>query len=109
MKHARQKWYRGLRGRPLVVCVMNEGFEASLERRKIYRLVPDSQAAAEDLVRVIDESGEDYLYPAKMFRPVTMSAAHRRTLLPAAQNPASRRPRPGARRSRVKSAGVERR
>ena len=108
MKHSRQKWYRGLRGRPLVVCVMNEGFEASLERRKIYRLVPDSQAAVDDLVRIIDESGEDYLYPARMFRPITMSAALRRALLPPVQNPASRRPRPGTRRSSVRSVGAER-
>ncbi len=49
------------------VCVKNEGYPASLELRKIYRLMDDSTALAEGDVRVIDESGEDYLYPADWF------------------------------------------
>ena len=49
------------------VCVNNEGYPASLELRKIYRVIPDSQAAERHLVRVVDESGEDYLYPASYF------------------------------------------
>ena len=53
-----------------VVCVRCEGYEASLETRKIYRLLPDASAAEHDLVRVIDESGEDYLYPAVFFAPI---------------------------------------
>ena len=50
-----------------VVCVRNTGYPASLELRKIYQALPDADAAAHDLVRVIDESGEDYLYPEKFF------------------------------------------
>lgn len=56
-----------------VVCVNNEGYPASLERRKIYQVLPDPQAAAHKLIRVIDESGEDYLYPADYFVPITLS------------------------------------
>jgi hypothetical protein len=44
-----------------VVCIKNEGYSASLEPRKIYRVVPDGSAAAHRLIRVVDESGEDYL------------------------------------------------
>ena len=53
-----------------VICVRNAGDPASLELRKVYRLVPDAVAASEGLVRVIDESGEDYLYPDKFFVPI---------------------------------------
>jgi hypothetical protein len=55
-----------------VVCVKNRGYPASLERRKIYQVLPDPQAAAHRLIRVIDESGEDYLYPANYFVPITL-------------------------------------
>lgn len=55
-----------------VVCVKNKGYPASLERRKIYQVLPDPQASAHDLIRVIDESGEDYLYPADYFVPITL-------------------------------------
>lgn len=49
------------------MCMDNDGYPASLERRKVYRTLTDKQAAARDFVRVIDESGEDYLYPARSF------------------------------------------
>ncbi len=49
-----------------VVCVRNTGYPASLELRKIYQALPDADAE-HNLVRVIDESGEDYLYPEKFF------------------------------------------
>jgi hypothetical protein len=55
-----------------VVCVRNTGYPASLELRKIYQAMPDADAAAHGLVRVIDESGEDYLYPAKFFKAVDL-------------------------------------
>src|SRR6266576_1882802 len=48
--------------RQFVICVDNEGYPASLERWKVYRALPDREADAHGLVRVIDESGEDYLY-----------------------------------------------
>ena len=52
------------------ICVSNAGVPASLELRKVYRLVSDPAAASEGLVRVVDESGEDYLYPDKFFVPI---------------------------------------
>jgi hypothetical protein len=55
------------RKKRFVVCVRNTGYPASLELRKIYQALPDADAAAHNLVRVIDESGEDYLYPEKFF------------------------------------------
>ena len=55
------------------VCVSNEGFEASLEVRKLYRVLPDRKAEAQSLVRVVDESGEDYLYPGELFAPIHVS------------------------------------
>lgn len=53
--------------KPFVVCLRNKGFQASLEVRKIYEKKPDAHAAKHNLVRVVDESGEDYLYPADFF------------------------------------------
>ena len=50
-----------------VVCVRNAGYEASLDRGKRYRLLPDTDAAEHHQLRVIDESGEDYLYPESCF------------------------------------------
>lgn len=50
-----------------VVCLTNEGFEAALEPRKLYVALLDDGAEREGLVRVVDESGEDYLYDALMF------------------------------------------
>ncbi len=50
-----------------LLCVKNAGYEASLERRKVYRARPHLKAESHGLVRVIDESGEDYLYPADFF------------------------------------------
>jgi hypothetical protein len=55
-----------------VVCIKNEGYSASLELRKIYRVLPDATAGAHRLIRVIDESGEDYLYPQDYFAPITL-------------------------------------
>jgi len=55
-----------------VVCIKNEGYGASLELRKIYRVLPDTDAATHRLIRVIDESGEDYLYPEDYFAPITL-------------------------------------
>jgi hypothetical protein len=68
----------------LVVCVENSGYEAALERRKLYALLPDLEAATEGLLRVIDESGEDYLYPAGMFYKVELPVAVRQAVFRAA-------------------------
>ncbi len=56
--------------RNFVVCIKNDDYPASLEVRKIYRVLPDNDAAGHHLVRVIDESGEDYLYPEDYFSPI---------------------------------------
>ena len=50
-----------------VVCVDNSGYEASLELHKIYAVLPDPDAARDGDLRVVDESGEDYLHPANRF------------------------------------------
>jgi len=59
--------------RDFVVCIENDGYEASLEPRKIYETIPDKEAAKHHQIRVIDESGEDYLYPQSFFAPVKLS------------------------------------
>ncbi len=51
-----------------VMCVKNDGYLASLELRKAYRLLEDEPASRRGLLRVVDESGEDYLYPEEYFR-----------------------------------------
>ena len=66
-----------------VVCLKNEGYEVSLERRKIYRVLPDPDAAKHRQIRVIDESGEDYLYPKSFFAPLELPQAIRRAVLAA--------------------------
>ncbi|MCF8030993.1 MAG: hypothetical protein K9K39_08870 [Desulfohalobiaceae bacterium] len=56
----------------LVVCVKNKGYEASLEVRKLYEAVSDPEAEEYQHIRVIDESGEDYLYPKEYFVEVEL-------------------------------------
>lgn len=53
-----------------VVCIQNDDYAGSLDLRKIYRSVPDPRAEADGLLRVFDESGEDYLYPTEWFRAI---------------------------------------
>jgi hypothetical protein len=67
----------------LVVCIDNEGFPASLEKRKIYVALPDSAAEKRGLVRVIDESGDDYLYPKILFRAIALPQAVKKAVLAA--------------------------
>lgn len=62
------------------VCVNNDGFTASLEKHKIYRVVPDEQAVADGDLRIVDEGGEDYLYPADRFVPIAVPAEVERSL-----------------------------
>ena len=69
--------------RLLVLCLRNKGYEVSLERRKIYQVLPDRAAAAHHQLRVIDESGEDYLYPDTYFAPIALPQALRRAVLAA--------------------------
>jgi len=64
-----------------VVCVKNKDYAASLELRKLYRVVPDASAGKLRQIRVIDESGEDYLYPASYFVPLQLPQAAERAVL----------------------------
>ena len=62
-------------GERFFLCVSNHAYPASLETRKVYRGLPDPTAEARGFVRVIDESGEDYLYPATCFVAVELPLA----------------------------------
>ena len=65
----KKRWGRFL------LCVKNDDYPASLEVRKVYQTIPDDTAAARHYVRVIDESGEDYLYPEGYFVPIELPQA----------------------------------
>jgi hypothetical protein len=58
--------------RQLVVCVDNDGYAASLEKRKIYVALRDVDAERHGMLRIVDESGDDYLYPKKFFRSIAL-------------------------------------
>lgn len=64
-----------------VVCIKNTDYPASLELRKLYRVRPDAAATKLHQIRVIDESGEDYLYPENYFVPVQLPQAAERAVL----------------------------
>jgi hypothetical protein len=57
------------------VCVQNEGYEASLERNRLYVVLPDAEAERVGDLRVVDESGEDHLCPAEWFVPLEVPKA----------------------------------
>ena len=65
-------------GYTYAICVSNRGYSAALEVRKVYRILPDAAVGSRGLVRVIDESGEDYLYPEKFFVPIRIPEEARR-------------------------------
>lgn len=66
------------------MCVSNDGYLASLERRKIYVALRDADAEKHGLIRIIDESGDDYLYPKTSFRAIALPQAVRKAVLAAA-------------------------
>ena len=68
-------------GRQFAVCVENAGYEVSLERNKIYVVLPDKEAEREGDLRVVDESGEDYLFSASRFVAIDVPAAVKASLL----------------------------
>jgi hypothetical protein len=68
----------------LVVCISNEGYPASLEKRKIYLTLRDATADKHGLIRVVDESGDDYLYPKTFFRSIALPQAVKKAVLAAA-------------------------
>jgi hypothetical protein len=78
MKRQKEKEVR------FAVCVNNAGYPASLELHKIYRVLPDEDAEADGDMRVVDESGEDYLYPSEYFVLVELPKAVENSLLRAA-------------------------
>lgn len=72
-----------MRSKQFAVCLRNDGYEVSLERRKIYEVLADPEAARHRQVRVIDESGEDYLYPQNFFASIELPQPIRRAVLAA--------------------------
>ena len=66
-----------------VLCVTAGDYPVSLEARKVYRTLPDAMAESRGMVRVVDESGEDYLYPHDLFVPVELTAPTVETLMAA--------------------------
>ncbi|HEV7857349.1 MAG TPA: hypothetical protein VGO91_01750 [Pyrinomonadaceae bacterium] len=65
------------------VCLNNQGYQASLEVDKLYRVIPDEEATAHGLIRVIDESGEDYAFAADRFHPVELPSTVEQALMAA--------------------------
>lgn len=66
------------------ICIRNDDYQASLELRKVYPVLPDADAARHHMLRVIDESGEDYLYPDDFFMLIELPEAVRRAVMRAA-------------------------
>ena len=63
-----------------MLCIDNRGYRASLEIRKVYEVLTDTRAETHHQIRVIDESGEDYLYPADYFAPLRLPSATKQKL-----------------------------
>ncbi len=73
------------------ICINNSEYPASLELHKIYRIIPDKEAEHDGDLRIIDESGEDYLYPAKYFVSLRLPSTIVRTLTRRAHSISKRR------------------
>lgn len=73
---------RSPRSKPftLVVCTRNDGYEVSLEIGKVYVTIPDAKAGKYARIRVVDDEGEDYLYPTEYFLPITLSQPAQRAV-----------------------------
>lgn len=67
------------------ICLNNEGYPASLEVGKLYRVIPDEEATAHGYIRVIDESGEDYAYSEERFFPIALPQQVEQRLLSASE------------------------
>ncbi len=63
------------------ICVKNEDYPSSLQLWKVYRVIPDEKAATRKLIRIVDESGEDYLFSATYLVPVELPKAAENALL----------------------------
>jgi hypothetical protein len=64
-----------------VLCVRNDDYRTSLVPRKLYQIMPDPGAEKRGLLRVVDESGEDYLFPAQLFVPIVVPAEAEKALV----------------------------
>jgi hypothetical protein len=71
------------KAKQLVVCIDNDGYAVSLEKRKIYVALRDAAAEKHGMLRIIDESGEDYLYPKTLFRSIALPQGVKRAVLAA--------------------------
>lgn len=71
---------RRMKSSGFAVCLRNAGYGASLEVRKLYAVLSDPDGEANGLIRVVDESGEDYLYPADLFQRLTLPNEVQRAL-----------------------------
>jgi hypothetical protein len=94
------------------VCVDNTGYPASLEAGKLYEVIPDADAKKHGLIRVVDESGEDYGYSAKRFFVLDVPQALEKALkgMSATRQPnTTLKPSSGANSSKAKRAGSTRR
>jgi len=81
VKHLKHREKKSVR---FAACLNNSGYRASLELHKIYRIIPDEDTAEDGDIRIVDESGEDYLYPARWFALVRLSQPVKLSLLKAA-------------------------
>jgi hypothetical protein len=66
-----------------VVCINDGGYEDDLKVRTVYQVLPDESAARSNYLRIVDETGEDYLYPAALFVPIEVPREAEKALLPA--------------------------
>lgn len=67
-----------------VICIDNEEYPASLERRKLYEVIPDPDAESLGQIRVKDESGDDYLYPNELFVSIDLPSSTEKAVISAA-------------------------
>ncbi len=67
-----------------VICINNDDYPASLEKRKLYQIIPDAEAERHGQLRIIDESGEDYLYPKDHFVAIDLSVSIEQAIIEAA-------------------------
>lgn len=97
-------------GKTFVICIRNKRNEASLRIHNIYERLPDTDAEGEGMIRVIDESGEDYLFPRRCFLPIKLSRKMQQTVFAAARSePGSRAKRPPRKRVVNRKRGSEHR
>jgi hypothetical protein len=95
-----------MQNKQLVVCVKNEGYRASLEKRKIYVALRDAVAEKHGMLRIVDESGEDYLYPKAFFRSIALPQAVRKAVLAAAQTHSRHKPTEAATNAERNNSGM---